>query len=941
MADDFERELDFEPANSDAPAGWSDGMVAAALDSGLVIDTAEGASIPAAITKVARRLEKWGGDKGLAGPLEALINAGAVALDPPLIRAALAPGAELALSISLMRWPSEPREELNALSRAQTLLASGARIGIAGAPSQAALDALEAAARLADRDGASGLAILVCPHADEAPALLTDEAARARASAALAAGARAIDTSLAELAIEAVRSSMDSSQGSVRRKAAMARLAGAPDADIVVALSGVATRGAYANALEAGADPARRRVRIAAADTAHNTIAFKASAADPTGAASANDERGIIAASIALHAFHDEESGFDLYAFEQAIRTIVRALDAAHGAHGASPRRPIVVRLEGIGPLLMRLGLAYDSDEGRTAGAAIAALAHASALAQSAELAERKGAYPEWADRQDEEEAAIKAASDAARDLGGVIAERAQGLYRALPGARAHGQRASIAIAFAQDEASARRLGLPLAGLAPCASITTLGPRENGFGRLLTQDARLGLKACGYSERDVATIARHVEGRRTLRTAPGVNLERLAGLGLTEPALEAIEDALADAFTLRAAVHPLVIGAELCEQALKLPPDVAAGKRGDLMMTLGFSEEDIAAAEAFALGATSLQDAPVLSPVHRAIFSAERDVSLDARIAIAGAVRAFASTALDLTLTQADLARRAELVAAAEAAGVSLLNIRAEAPPPVVLDLDALDAGEIEEQIPAPVIAPAPHPDAVLGGVPAEATDKQRRRLPHRRKGYIQKSTVGGHKVYVHTGEYDDGALGEIFIDLHKEGAAFRSLMNNFAISISIGLQYGVPLEEYCDAFLFTRFEPAGEVKGNDTIRHATSILDYIFRELAVSYLGRTDLAHVDPFDARGDGIGKGQNEAENAARLISRGFARSDANNLVMLRPRTERSREPKASATIPPQTPAGPRYRADPCVACGHFTVEESGKCAACGAKGEAAKV
>jgi ribonucleoside-diphosphate reductase alpha chain len=133
--------------------------------------------------------------------------------------------------------------------------------------------------------------------------------------------------------------------------------------------------------------------------------------------------------------------------------------------------------------------------------------------------------------------------------------------------------------------------------------------------------------------------------------------------------------------------------------------------------------------------------------------------------------------------------------------------------------------------------------------------ESKRSRLPHRRKGYTQKAVVGGHKVYLRTGEYEDGTIGEIFIDMHKEGAAFRSLMNNFAIAISIGLQYGVPLEEYVEAFTFTRFEPAGPVEGNDTIKTATSLLDYVFRELAVSYLGRTDLAHVKPEDLYGDGL--------------------------------------------------------------------------------------
>jgi ribonucleoside-diphosphate reductase alpha chain len=150
----------------------------------------------------------------------------------------------------------------------------------------------------------------------------------------------------------------------------------------------------------------------------------------------------------------------------------------------------------------------------------------------------------------------------------------------------------------------------------------------------------------------------------------------------------------------------------------------------------------------------------------------------------------------------------------------------------------------------------------------------EREKLPHRRKSYTQKAIVGGHKVYLHTGEYEDGRLGEIFIDMHKEGAAFRSLMNNFAIAISVGLQYGVPLEEFVDAFTFTRFEPAGLVIGNDSIKNATSVLDYIFRELAISYLGRNDLAHVAP--PADEDLGRGDGPAERViAKVASTGYLR------------------------------------------------------------------
>jgi ribonucleoside-diphosphate reductase alpha chain len=208
---------------------------------------------------------------------------------------------------------------------------------------------------------------------------------------------------------------------------------------------------------------------------------------------------------------------------------------------------------------------------------------------------------------------------------------------------------------------------------------------------------------------------------------------------------------------------------------------------------------------------------------------------------------------------------------------------------------DADEADEVAEQL------SADKPMAARASVAAERIverimerQREREKLPNRRKSYTQKATVGGHKVYLHTGEYEDGRLGEIFIDMHKEGAAFRSLMNNFAIAISLGLQYGVPLEEYVDAFTFTRFEPAGLVQGNDTIKNATSILDYIFRELAVSYLGRNDLAHVDLSEIANTGLGSSEEELEEdrepppAAKYLSRGLLRGQENRVLALRSTT-----------------------------------------------------
>jgi ribonucleoside-diphosphate reductase alpha chain len=246
-----------------------------------------------------------------------------------------------------------------------------------------------------------------------------------------------------------------------------------------------------------------------------------------------------------------------------------------------------------------------------------------------------------------------------------------------------------------------------------------------------------------------------------------------------------------------------------------------------------------------------------------------------------------------------------------------------------------------------------------------------RNSLPSRRKGYTQKAKVGGHKVYLRTGEYEEGRLGEIFIDMHKEGAAFRSLMNNFAIAISIGLQYGVPLEEFVEAFTFTRFEPAGMVEGNDTIKMATSILDYIFRELGVSYLGRYDLAHVDPRESdpdelgRGDGEGKPDRDDEDpmpvVQRLTSKGYVRSrfkvyrGAKDTVAVAQRTAAGGAAVMMQAVESATAdliAGESvfavtadaelglarearmkgYEGDSCGECGNFTLVRNGTCLKC---------
>jgi ribonucleoside-diphosphate reductase alpha chain len=299
---------------------------------------------------------------------------------------------------------------------------------------------------------------------------------------------------------------------------------------------------------------------------------------------------------------------------------------------------------------------------------------------------------------------------------------------------------------------------------------------------------------------------------------------------------------------------------------------------------------------------------------------------------------------VDLSLpAEATVADVIDLQVEASNAGVRALHIRRR-PNTRYLALPP------EETSPAKVSAPPPVAtvserviERVVEKVVEVSVERppSRRKLPDRRKGYIQKAAVGGHKVYLHTGEYDDGSLGEIFIDMHKEGAAFRSLMNNFAIAISIGLQYGVPLDEFVEAFVYTRFEPAGAVTGNDTIRSATSILDYLFRELGVSYLDRQDLASDDAEALNADGLGRGEAEGQAAgsaiedgeeaapvpaARFISKGFSRGTAPDNLLFLPAVRPSRARSAS-------PGG-----DICPACGELTLAPRGGRLVCDSCGDA---
>ncbi|MBX3486164.1 MAG: ribonucleotide reductase, partial [Phenylobacterium sp.] len=508
--------------------------------------------------------------------------------------------------------------------------------------------------------------------------------------------------------------------------------------------------------------------------------------------------------------------------------------------------------------------------------------------------------------------------SDAAR-------QAARNLYQAAHDATAELD-VDLRLALLQEPELALRLGAR-ADAAPWGGPVTVAETSDGETvRVLSEAAILALHALGADRAEAQAL---LLGRRRFTDAPGVNMQTLAARGFTSLEIEAAQAELPFVRSLAHAFAPHILGEGFLRDVLGATPEQIADPALDVLALAGFAAADVAAAEAFILGDDTLAGAGALTDDQRAVFRTAGEVPLAAQAAMLAALAPVLDVPPVLEVALPWTATVADVESALAAGDVAIRPRRAGPPAATALAIPAV------ADLPARVQAPQPEPEererVVERIVERERT---RRKLPDRRKGYIQKASVGGHKVYLHTGEYDDGELGEIFIDMHKEGAAFRSLMNNFAISVSLGLQHGVPLDEFVDAFVFTRFEPAGAVTGNDTVRSATSILDYIFRELGISYLGRHELASADPGELNADGLGRGKADAvdagepgpQPASRFISRGFARGAApDNLVFL---PTAGRAPGSAALA----------SAEVCAACGDIAVVRKGQaliCETCGAR------
>jgi ribonucleoside-diphosphate reductase alpha chain len=660
------------------------------------------------------------------------------------------------------------------------------------------------------------------------------------------------------------------------------------------------------------------------------------------------DDTACNLASLNLMTYRREDGSFDVGSFEHACRlwTIVLEISVLMAqfpsrqiAELSYRYRTLGLGFANIGGLLMASGIPYDSEEGRAICGAISAIMTGVAYATSAEMARELGPFPGYQPNAQEmlrvirnhrraayghsdgyEKLAIgpvpldhEACSDPA-----LIEAATRAWDRAIALGQSHGFRNAQATVIAPTGTIGLVMDCDTTGIEPDFALVKFKKLAGGgYFKIINQAVPEALRTLGYSESAIAEIEAYAVGHGSLAQAPAINTSTLKAKGFDDAVLEKVNKALAGAFDIKFVFNRWTLGEEFLTQTLKVPAERINDPAFDLLTHLGFSKKDIDDANEHVCGAMTLEGAPHLKREHLPVFDCanpcgrrgKRYLSVESHIRMMAASQPFISGAISKTInmpndaTVEDCKESYMLSWRLALKANALYRDGSKLSQPLNAQVLGDDADEQED---AAELLLSDKPMAARAQVMAEKLAKrvmeleqtaksanervnvrERERMPNRRKSYTQKATVGGHKVYLHTGEYEDGRLGEIFIDMHKEGAAFRSLMNNFAIAISLGLQYGVPLEEYVEAFTFTRFEPAGLVTGNETIKNATSVLDYIFRELAVSYLGRHDLAHVDPREIVGEtGLGSSDEETDeqlglelpdSVTRVVSKGFTRGN----------------------------------------------------------------
>jgi len=703
------------------------------------------------------------------------------------------------------------------------------------------------------------------------------------------------------------------------------------------------------------------------------------------------DDTACNLASLNLGEFYEADGQLRLDDFRHAVRLWTIALEIsvlmASFPSKAIAEKSFIYRTLGLGyanlgTVLMRQGIPYDSPKALAICGALTAILTGESYAASAEMAAELGPFDGYARNREPMLRVIRnhrrAAYHAAPEEYEGLTIKPQGIQpehcppdlligarrawdKALELGTAYGFRNAQVTCIAPTGTIGLVMDCDTTGIEPDFALVKFKKLAGGgYFKIINQSIPPALVTLGYNEAQVQEIVTFCTGRRTLKGAPFINHESLQAKGFDGAALDRLEAGLGQAFEIQFAFNKWTLGEEFCREKLGLLDAQFNEPNFNMLKALGFTQEQIVVANDYCCGTMTVEGAPHLLPEHLPVFdcanrcgrTGQRYIAVDAHIRMMAAAQPFISGAISKTINMPADATVEEVKASyllswhSMVKAVALYRDGSKLSQPLN---SASDSGELAE--------------AAASGDVLTAAEKitervlvrylaRRRRMPERRLGYTQKAIVGGHKIYLRTGEYSDGTVGEIFLDMHKEGAAFRSLMNCFAIAISLGLQHGVPLEEFVEAFVFTRFEPNGPVKLNDRIKMSTSIIDYIFRELAITYLGRHDLAQVVPEDLRMDSVKKDAQDPEckDSEEADPQALASSSISTEIFparrrngngsnghgngengaVAHKLELKRETLTYTTVELARLKG--YEGDPCQNCKEFTLVRNGTCLKC---------
>jgi len=671
-------------------------------------------------------------------------------------------------------------------------------------------------------------------------------------------------------------------------------------------------------------------------------------------------------------------------------------------AQNSHDYRPLGLGYANLGSLLMQLGVPYDSDQGRAIAGALTAIMCGHAFKTSAEIAKSKGPFVGFAKNREPMLRVMNMHRDAAyaisRDdcwfpdeakdagVGALYRAACEDWDEAVRLGELAGYRNAQATVLAPTGTIGLLMDCDTTGIEPDFALVKFKKLAGGgYFKIVNQSVPAALTRLGYSPAEVQEIVAYVSGTNTLlavQDTPRVNRRALKEKGFTDEELAKVEAALPGVFDLDSAFAPWVLGEAsmarlsgvLGEASHARLSGAAGGATGgksagaSLLEKLGFTKAEIAESGDVIIGRMTIEGAPHLKPEHYAVFDCanrcgkigQRYLAPMSHVKMMAAAQPFLSGAISKTVNLPNEATVDEVAKLYEEGwrlglkAVALYRDGCKASQPLSssgesksdakhAETKAAASNASERLEPAPTTAEQ-GPQLSLALTPKGTREYGIRiRLPKKRHGFTQEARVGGHKIFLRTGEYDDGRLGEIFIDMHKEGAAFRSLMNCFAMSVSVGLQYGVPLQTYVEQFTFTRFEPQGVVDGHPNVKLATSIVDYLFRVLGVEYLHRYDLAHVKPEEEESPTLAASDVSRTGTAADASLGYTKEATARSAAMSETLEGRGEAGAAEDTGAASPKGSLSAhldammgdAPVCDVCGHITVRNGAcyKCLNCG--------